>query len=47
MKKLIGPFSEILPLSDMPINGSIDDSELRVISNGGVIVENGNIVETG
>lgn len=47
MKKLIGPFSEILPLSDMPLNGAIDDSGLRIISNGGIIVENGNIVETG
>lgn len=47
MKKLIGPFIEILPLSDMALNGAIADSQLQVIPDGGIIVENGNIIETG
>jgi len=47
MKKLIGPFSEILTLSSLALNGAIDDSQLQVIRNGGVIVEDGVIRETG
>ncbi|AMP97430.1 Imidazolonepropionase [Pedobacter cryoconitis] len=47
MKKLIGPFSEILTLSGLALNGAINDDQLEVIPGGGVIVENGKIVATG
>lgn len=47
MKVLIGPFSEIIPLSALPLNGAISDSELQVIPYGGVIVENGVILSIG
>lgn len=47
MKKLIGPFSQILPLSQLPINGALDDSRLEIIPSGGVIVEDGKILKTG
>lgn len=47
MKKLIGPFSEILTLSGLALNGAIDDSQLQVLRNGGVIVEDGIIRATG
>ncbi|QNK63404.1 imidazolonepropionase [Pedobacter sp. PAMC26386] len=43
MRKLIGPFSEILTLSGLALNGAIDDSQLQVIRNGGVVVEDGMI----
>ncbi|MGY0037505.1 imidazolonepropionase [Pedobacter sp. NJ-S-72] len=46
-KKLIGPFSEILTLSGLALNGAIDDSQLQVIRSGGVIVEDGIIRATG
>ncbi|WP_448698224.1 imidazolonepropionase [Mucilaginibacter sp. AW1-3] len=39
--KLIGPFSQILPLSGLPLKGAIRDEQMPVISNGGVLVENG------
>lgn len=47
MKKLIGPFSEILTLSGLALNGAINDDQLEVIRGGGVIVEDGKIVATG
>lgn len=47
MKVLIGPFSEIIPLSALPLNGAISDSELQIIPYGGVIVENGVILAIG
>jgi len=47
MKKLIGPFSEILTLSGLALNGAINDDQLEVIPGGGVIVEHGKIVATG
>lgn len=47
MKKLIGPFSEILTLSGLALNGAIADSQLEVIRAGGVIVEDGRIVVIG
>jgi imidazolonepropionase len=47
MKKLIGPFSQILPLDGIAVHGAIDDSKLRIIANGGIITENGIILATG
>lgn len=47
MKTLIGPFSQILPLSDLSLHGALKDSQLQIITNGGLIVENGKILETG
>jgi imidazolonepropionase len=45
--KLIGPFSQILPLTGLPLKGAIADDVLQIISNGGVLVKDGLIVETG
>lgn len=47
MKKLIGPFSEILTLSGLALTGAINDDQLEVIRDGGVIVEDGKILATG
>lgn len=47
MKKLIGPFSQILPLTGMPLKGALKDEQLQVISKGGVLVEDGLILEVG
>lgn len=47
MKKLIGPFSQILPLSGLPVKGAIADGKLQIITLGGVLAEYGLIVEVG
>jgi len=44
--KLIGPFSQILTLANLPLKGRISDEQLEIISNGGVLVNSeGNILE--
>lgn len=47
MLKLIGPFSQIIPLAGLPIKGSIHDDILEIIMNGGALVEGGLIKEVG
>jgi imidazolonepropionase len=47
MKKLIGPFTQILPLSGMPLKGALRDDQLQVIPNGGILIENGLILAVG
>ncbi len=44
MKKLIGPFKQIITLANLSLRGKLDDSQLEVIENGGLIL-NGNIIE--
>ncbi|TSD62671.1 imidazolonepropionase [Inquilinus sp. KBS0705] len=44
MKKLIGPFTQILPLSGLPLKGALRDEQLRIIPNGGVLVADGLIM---
>ncbi|WP_457130300.1 imidazolonepropionase [Mucilaginibacter sp. UYNi724] len=47
MKKLIGPFIQILPLTGLPLKGALKDEQLHIVANGGVLVENGLIIEIG
>jgi len=45
--KLIGPFTQIVTLTDIPLKGSVTDEKLQVIQEGGLLIENGNIKEIG
>lgn len=45
--QLHGPFTQILPLTGMPLKGTLKDDQLQIIPNGGVLVENGLIVSVG
>ncbi|MBR98597.1 MAG: imidazolonepropionase [Flavobacteriaceae bacterium] len=47
MKTLFGPFTQILTMSNMAFKGSLSDEQLRIIKNGGIIVEGDRIVEVG
>ena len=47
MKTLIGPFIEIITLEDAPFKGALAEDALGLITNGGVLVENGQIIEVG
>jgi imidazolonepropionase len=41
MRKLIGPFSQLLPLSGLPLKGAIKDEKLEVVRDGGLLINNG------
>lgn len=45
--KLIGKFSQLLTMADLPLKGSLPDDNLQVIENAGVIVRDHHIVEVG
>jgi imidazolonepropionase len=47
LKKLIGPFIQILPLTGMQLKGALKDDQLKIISNGGVLIDDGLIVSVG
>ena len=44
---LIGPFAQLLPMSGLPLKGPLKDSQLPIIYNGGILVSEGKIVNTG
>jgi imidazolonepropionase len=44
MKKLTGPFTQILPLTGLPLKGALKDEQLHIITNGGVLTEDGIIL---
>lgn len=45
MAKLIGPFKEIISMADVPDKGAIEN--LSILKNGGIVIEENKIVETG
>ncbi|GAA4827764.1 imidazolonepropionase [Algivirga pacifica] len=42
--KLIGPFTQALPLADLPMKGAIADEDLKIIEQAGVLLEDGKIL---
>lgn len=45
--RLIGPFSQIVPLRELALKGAIADDTLEIIINGGVLVRDGVIADLG
>ena len=45
--KLIGPFKQIVTLANLPLKGKINEEQLQIIENGGIIVDDETIVEIG
>lgn len=41
--KLIGPFTQLLPMTNIPLKGAIEDEALLVIENAGILVSDGKI----
>jgi len=47
MKKLTGPFTQILPLTGLPLKGPLKDSQLQIIKNAWVLSNNDRIITIG
>lgn len=47
VQTLYGPFSELLTMEDLPLNGPIDDRQLKVLKNAAILVEDEHIIEVG
>ncbi len=45
--RLIGPFTQLVTMDHIPLKGSVNDHQLEIIPNGGVVVREGKIVKTG
>lgn len=43
--KLLGPFKQIVTLNNLPIRGKISDEQLEIIENGGILINEKNIIE--
>ena len=43
--KLIGPFKQIVTLSNLPLRGKLSDNQLEIVENGGILIDDGKIVE--
>lgn len=43
----IGPFTQLLPMKDLPVRGPIKDAQLAEIPNAGILLENDKIAEIG
>ena len=46
-KTVIGPFSQLLPLSGLSIKGALRDDQLHILKNGGILVAEGKILKVG
>lgn len=45
--KLTGPYQQIVTLAHLSLRGKIDDSELEIIENGGIVTHEGKILKIG
>ena len=45
--KITGPFKQIVTLANLPLRGKLADEQLEIIENGGILCENGKIVDVG
>lgn len=45
--KLIGPFSQILTLQNLPLKGKLNDEQLHIVSHGGILVKDDSIQAIG
>ena len=44
---LIGPFTQLLPMSGLPLKGALSDAQLPIIEQGGILVHQGKILAIG
>ncbi len=44
--KLVGPFSQIITMDGLPNTGALKDEQLHIISDGGLLINNGLVLQT-
>ena len=44
---LIGPFSQVIPMSGIPLKGPLKDEDIPVIDSAGILIKHGNIISLG
>lgn len=44
---LIGPFTQLLPMTGLPLKGALSDEQLPIVKQGGVLVSEGKVLEVG
>ncbi|MHA7832487.1 MAG: imidazolonepropionase [Flagellimonas sp.] len=44
---LIGPFTQLLPMTGFPLKGALKDEQLPIIENGGILVSKGKVLKVG
>ncbi|SCA62693.1 Imidazolonepropionase [Chlamydiales bacterium SCGC AG-110-M15] len=47
MTQLLGPFTQILPMTDLANKGPLNPDGMPIIDNGGIVVDNGHIISVG
>jgi imidazolonepropionase len=47
MPTLIGPFAQLVPLSRLAVRGALQDEQLDIITDGGILVADGKVVAVG
>lgn len=47
MPTLHGPFTQLLPLSNLPLRGALSDDQLKVIPDAGILTDNGEVIAVG
>ena len=45
--KLLGPFTQIILMQGLPASGRISDEQLKIIPEGGILVQKGRVIQTG
>ncbi len=43
--KLIGPFKQIVTLANLPLRGKLSDTQLEIIENGGILINDNHLIE--
>lgn len=44
---LIGPFTQLLPMSGLPLKGALSDEQLMIIEHGGIVISKGKVLKVG
>lgn len=45
--KLIGPFKQVITLANLPLRGKISDEQIEIITDGGIVTNDGKILKVG